>query len=814
MAGRYVCIHGHFYQPPRENPWLGAVELQDSAYPFHDWNERITEECYAPNTASRLLGPEGKIIDIVNNYSRISFNFGPTLFSWLESQSPAVYHGVIEADRISQERFSGHGSAMAQVYNHMIMPLSGEDDMRTQVLWGLKDFTGRFGRSPEGMWLPETAADTQTLEVLSSCGISFTVLSPHQAKRVRPVGADGKWKDVSGGKVNTQTPYLINLPSGKTLNIFFYDGHIAHEVSFGGLLKSGEDFAERLVAGFSHERPYDRLVHIATDGENYGHHHRHGDMALAYCLNLIESEGLAKLTNYAEFLDKHPPEHEVEIQEKSSWSCVHGVERWRADCGCTTGTHDDWHQKWRAPLRDAMDRLRDRLGEYYETKASEFLADPWKARDEYIDVILERNPESIDRFLSVHAKPSFRKKDLVSTLKLLEMQRNAMLMYTSCGWFFEDISGIETVQALQYAAHAIQYAVELGAAGVEEDFMGLLKKAPSNVLADGAAVYEKYVKPATVNLLRVGAHYAISSIFEGYSENIRIFCYSGKADIYNKNEVGKTKLVTGKATLKSDITLETKELTFGALYLGEQSINAGVAEFRDEKSFMTVSEELNEPFRIGDTAGVIRRMDSHFGPNIYSIWHLFRDEQRKIINQLLEVTYEGIEASYRHIYEDNFWMMNFLSGLHMPLPRPLEVAASYIVNLDIERILTAKGDVDIKRLEDGIDLVNRWSLNMEKSTLEYLVSIRINSMMQALADDPGNIGLMERVENTLELIGGLKITPDLWEAQNIYFNMGKLHYAGFKSGAAGAGGLVEGISPQRWLDVFGRLGHFLGVRVE
>ncbi|HKP87794.1 MAG TPA: DUF3536 domain-containing protein, partial [Blastocatellia bacterium] len=397
---RYVCIHGHFYQPPRENPWLEEVELQDSAYPYHDWNERITAECYAPNAASRILSADKKIVGIVNNYSKISFNFGPTLLSWMQRHTPDVHDAIIEADRESRRNFSGHGSAIAQVYNHMIMPLANARDKRTQVIWGITDFEHRFGRRPEGMWLAETAVDTETLEVLAEQEILFTILAPRQAGRVRRIGK--RWRDVSGSRVDPRMPYLCRLPSGKTINLFFYDGPISQDIAFGGLLASGETFASRLLGTFVADRQEPQLVHIATDGETYGHHHRFGEMALSYCLHHIESNDLAKLTVYGEYLEKFPPTHEVEIIENTSWSCAHGVARWGSNCGCNTG-RAGWSQEWRAPLRQALDWLRDELATVYEKTVSEHLRDPWQARNDYLNIILDRGLENVAAFFSRYA---------------------------------------------------------------------------------------------------------------------------------------------------------------------------------------------------------------------------------------------------------------------------------------------------------------------------------------------------------------------------------------------------------------------------
>ena len=433
---RYICIHAHFYQPPRENPWLEAIELQDSAYPYHDWNERITAECYAVNAVSRILDSEDHIIELVNNYSKISFNFGPTLLSWLESKAPDVYLAILEADRESQKHFSGHGSALAQPYNHMIMPLANKRDRRTQILWGIADFERRFKRKPEGMWLPETAVDIETLDMLAESGIKFTILAPHQAAQVRRIGGRAR-RDVRGGLIDPTQAYEQRLPSGRRIALFFYDGPVSRAVAFEGLLSSGENLANRLAGVFSEDRDWPELVHIATDGESYGHHHRFGDMALAYALNHIESKPLAKLTNYGEFLEKNPPTHQVEIIEKTSWSCVHGIERWWSNCGCNSGGHPDWNQEWRRPLREALDWLRDAIAPPYERLSLKFLKDPWAARNDYISVVLDRSPENVEAFFARHGARAHSAEETTAALKLLEMQRHAMLMYTSCGWFFE-----------------------------------------------------------------------------------------------------------------------------------------------------------------------------------------------------------------------------------------------------------------------------------------------------------------------------------------------------------------------------------------
>ena len=495
--GRYVCIHGHFYQPPRENAWLEAIEQQESAFPYHDWNEKIDAECYTPNTACPGLDGNGRVDRVRNNFSRISFNFGPTLLSWLERHNPETYRAIRDADRESRRHFGGHGSALAQVYSHPILPLCNARDKQTQVSWGIRDFEHRFGRRPEGMWLPETAVDLESLDVLASHGIRFTILAPKQAARVRPLGGSS-WHDLGAGKIDPGQAYLLRLDGGREMRLFFYDGSLAHAVAFEGLLSAEGAFAERLLARFDDDAAGPRLVHVATDGETYGHHYRHGETALAGALDRIDALSSVALTNYGEFLERHPPTHEVEIRENTAWSCAHGLGRWNNDCGCRTGDRPGWHQAWRAPLREALDWLRDTLAPRFETAAGELLRDPWVARDGYIDIVLDQSPASIERYLARHAQRPLHVEERTRVLELLELQRHALLMFTSCGWFFDELSGIETRQVLQYAARALELGEKLFAESLEPAFLELLERARANDprYGNGRRLFEETIPPA------------------------------------------------------------------------------------------------------------------------------------------------------------------------------------------------------------------------------------------------------------------------------------------------------------------------------
>jgi alpha-amylase/alpha-mannosidase (GH57 family) len=802
---RYVCIHGHFYQPPRENPWLEELELQDSASPYHDWNERVTAECYAPNTASRILDAERRIIDIENNYAKISFNFGPTLLSWMERQRPEVYEAIIKADQLSQQRFSGHGSAIAQVYNHMIMPLANTRDKRSQVIWGIRDFEHRFGRKPEGMWLAETAVDLETLEILAEHGIAFTILAPHQARRVRKLKEE-EWSDVSGAKVDPRVPYQCQLLSGKIITLLFYDGPVSRDVAFGDLLKSGENFASRLVGIFS-KKEETQLAHIATDGESYGHHRRFGDMALAYALHHIESNNLAKITNYGEYLEKFPPVFEVEIFENTSWSCAHGVERWQSDCGCNTGTHPRWSQAWRAPLREAMDWLQDTLLNVYEKEMVPLVHDPWQARDDYIEVILDRSDRNLESFLSKHLNRELSRDERVKLLKLLEMQRHAMLTFTSCAWFFDEISGIEAVQVMQYASRALQLAKEVSGEDLEPHYLNILERAPSNVseFKNGVEVWEVFVKPATIDLLRAGAHYAISSLFEEYPETIKISCYTARSEIYDLSEAGIQRLAVGKSRVASDITAEEREIGFAVLHLGDHNLIGGVREYLGDDPFSLMRQEIKKAFRKSDVPDIIRLMDKYFETHNYSLWHLFKDEQRKVLAQILDSTLKEVETSFRQIYERHYPVMQVMREMRIPLPKAFASAAELIIGTDIGQELQNE-ELDFEEIHKLVEETKKWSLELDKKNLGFVMSQKINSVMQEFSAEPNRVALLETIEHIFGVLGDLNLEMDLWEAQNIYFSMGKEHYDAMEGKASEGDGAA-----QKWLEHFNRVGQSLHV---
>lgn len=491
---KFICLHGHFYQPPRENPWTGQIEAQPSANPFHDWNERVTSECYSPNGGSKVIKGETGEEKIINNYSQISFNFGPTLLNWLKDNHFQTYNNILAADEESRKNFGGFGSAIAQGYHHVILPLANERDKRTQIIWGIEDFKYHFKREPKGMWLPETAVDMQTLEMLAEHGIKYTILSPNQAKSFRPVGG-GHWTGLIDSKIDTSVGYLCRLASKREINLFFYNGNLAHEVAFGKLLKKSEKFALRLIGSLD-EANKGELIHFATDGETYGHHHKFGNMALSYMINYVKDHQLARFTNYEEYLSQNPAAYEVKINENTSWSCSHGVERWRADCGCKLNTEAVTSQQWREYLREALDWLRDEIAPKFEETLARHFDDPWAIRNEYVHLMMGDHSKSPQEFLNQFSKDNLNCEQVLIIMKYLEVQKLAMMMFTSCGWFFDDISGIETVQILQYASKAIMLHYQLTGQALEEIFLEKLSLAESNApeFENGKHVYEELVK--------------------------------------------------------------------------------------------------------------------------------------------------------------------------------------------------------------------------------------------------------------------------------------------------------------------------------
>ncbi|MEO6802545.1 MAG: DUF3536 domain-containing protein [Granulicella sp.] len=787
-ATRYVCIHGHFYQPPRENPWLETVEVQDSAAPYHDWNDRITAECYAPNGASRITDAQNEIIRIINNYARMSFNFGPTLLSWLADKAPRTYRMILDADKASAHRYGGHGSAIAQVYNHIILPLANERDGLTQIRWGIADFEHRFGHRPEGMWLAETAVNRATLDLLAREGIKFTILAPHQSARIRPmIPVPGRtaalfadegspWQETPDASVDPRHPYLVHLDEGRSIAVFFYDGPSSRAIAFEGLLNSGVTFGQRLLGGLD-DRSEPQLIHVATDGESYGHHHKHGEMALSFAMHWIEEGNQATLTNYGEFLAKFPPQWEAEVEENTSWSCAHGVERWRSNCGCNAGT-PDWNQEWRKPLRDALDYLRDATAPLAEKLAASLLKDLWAARDAYIHVVLDRSRTVIDSFFEDHQAHNLTREERVTALELLELERHTQLMYTSCGWFFDEISGIETAQIIAYAGRVLQLAAELfgePGAALEPEFLRILASAKSNVLdiGDGAAVYSHYVTGMQIGLEQVGAHYAISSIFRNYPEDGALFCFDLRRDAYEVFASGRGRLAVGRAHIRSRITEETEEICFAVLHLGDQNLSAAVRHYHaaDQEAFTTFSADVRTAIGHANLPEAIRLIDRFFGETAYSLTSLFADEQHRILRTILDRTLSEMEDSLRKIYEDHASLLHFLTESGIAAPPALALAAGFALNASLRRAIESD-TFDPIEIDDLFHRAASDQITLDTHLLNFVTGMRMKRAMVRLeAAAAGETSANAALNEALTIAMALRTLPlevNLWQSQNIW----------------------------------------------
>lgn len=770
---KYLTIHGHFYQPPRENPWLEYTELQNSALPFHDWNARVCAECYSPNSISKIVSDGNKILDIVNNYSHMSFNMGPTLMSWLEKFEPYTYERIIQADIDSTNEFNGHGNALAQVYNHIIMPLANERDKYTQVIWGIKDFQYRYGHAPEGMWLAETACDDETLGVLADCGIKFTVLSPYQAEKVRRFESH-EFQDVSHGEIDTTKAYRYNIKCrpGKSTDLFFYNASISQSVAFEELLKDGGRFVEKLKTGISNEE--ERLVNIATDGESYGHHTKFGDMALAYVLRIKAGDEGFTLTNYGEYLEKHPPMEEVVIKPVSSWSCCHGVGRWKENCGCSTGGMQGWNQKWRKPLRDALNRLRDNLIEITEKEGKKYFKDVWKARNSYINVILNRSEMSYKNFFDKNLPDNTSNAAKVNALKLMEIQRQALLMFTSCGWFFNELSGIETTQILKYAARAIQLAADFSDKDLETEFVDILHEAKSNIpgYGSGRDIWNNFIKPSVINFRQIASLWAITSMYEDYDKVTDLYCYEITRHNTKKISKGSTNFVTGHIEIKSKITLETSDIMFALLQFSGGDFHCAIREYDGSERYTKIVKNLVQTYQNSPQTETIRLLDEYFGREYFTLKDILIEERRKILKSLLKNKMDRFQAVYRDIYNEGKGSVSHLKTLGLEVPEEYKLATKYTLSGDFNDIFGHEDCLkDENLMQTAKDICNEaqsLGIELDKAKTEEFFSQAVTRRVVDFVKnyDAEKLNLALDIFRYIELLG---ISPNITEAQNIYF---------------------------------------------
>jgi hypothetical protein len=694
----------------------------------------------------------------------------------MEQFAPLTYERIIKADIESVTAHSGHGNAIAQVYNHIIMPLANEQDKRTQILWGIKYFETRFGRKPEGMWLAETAVDDETLRLLVENGIKFTVLSPYQADKFKEKN-DKEWTDVSWGNIDPARSYRYNIKSAKDkyIDLFFYDGAISRSVAFDELLKDGNKFVKRLKEGISDCRNYPQLINIATDGESYGHHTKFGDMALAYVLKIRAKDEGFTLTNYGEYLEKYRSDCEVEIKQASSWSCFHGVGRWKEDCGCSTGGHPGWNQKWRKPLREALDYLRDELIPIFEKEGEKYFNDDvWNVRNKYIDVILDRSEQNVKTFQQKYFKPDLSDEDKVKAMELLEIQRQNLLMYTSCGWFFSEISGIETVQIMKYAARSMQLAGKFTNKNLEENFLNILAQAKSNLPEHGTGkdIYERYVKPSSINLKQIASLWALSSLYQDFDDVEDVYCYKVTRHSYKRLQKGSSSFVIGHIEIQSTITMQKSNLMFALIQYAGGDFHCAIKEYSDESDFEKIKQNLIKSFLLSPLTEIIRMLDEYFGKEYYTFKDIFIEERRKILQILLKGKLDKFAQIYKDMYEEGKGSIYHLQSLGLNIPNEFKISAGYALSHKFNDLVAhSDGFLDEDLIQQARDLnfeAKRIEIKLDKKLANTIFSKKVLQNINRLVHS-FEVQQADAVLELFDNIEALELEVDIAEAQNVYF---------------------------------------------
>jgi hypothetical protein len=777
-----LVIHGHFYQPPRENPWTGNIEHQAGAHPFSNWNERIHSECYRPNAFARIVDNYGRVEHIVNNYSLINFNFGATLLAWLERFHPRTYARILEADRTSVSKRSGHGNAIAQGYHHSILPLCNERDQRTEIRWGIADFRRRFGREPESLWLPETACNDSTLGALIDEGLKYVILSPFQAERVRPGGSE-TWLSVVDGQLDTNAPYryLHRDGSGRSLAIFFYDGQLAKAIAFDGVLASSHMLLERFER--SARADGRGIVHVATDGESYGHHFKFGERCLAYGLEVEAAARGFWLTNYGEYLAENAPVLDVEIKagpqgEGTAWSCAHGVGRWTRDCSCHAGAPEGWNQKWRAPLRAALNYVRDEAAAVFAEQGAELFRDAWEARDAYVELLSDPKRERRAEFLERQAGRRLSETEQRRALTLLELQRSSLLMFTSCGWFFNDISGIETVQVLKYAARVMDFMGELESRSPRAGFLDILAGAESNVKkhVNGADIFRALVEPVRVTPQRIAASLAISSLMDKSEQDGEVAGHAFTLTNFRQEQHGRLALATGRIVLEADSTGKQEDFAVAAVHVGDIDFYCVLKEFPNDAAFAEATEKLWSQFRTGSVPMLLRLMQEDFGPADFGLEHLLPEGRRRIYEIVFGRMVGRFSRQYEYLYEDNRRNIEMLQQAGFHLPEELRAAAEFTITRRLERAINSfEQKNDRAAFREALRIaheVARLDYRLDRTSMRRKFENLILVTVRACLGEPETENHAENQEAALALIDlahKLSLHANLERAQEIVY---------------------------------------------
>jgi alpha-amylase/alpha-mannosidase (GH57 family) len=728
---RHVVIHGHFYQPPRENPWLDIIEKQPSASPYHDWNERIYDQCYRPNAYSRILDPRGMIVDIYNNYLNLSFNFGPTLFRWIEKNHPKTADRIVAADRESCVRFGGHGNAIAQVYNHLIMPLSPRRDQLTQIRWAKSFFQSRFKRETEGIWLAETAINMETVGCLIEEGIRFVVLSPTQTQAFRSLDGSEPWRQTSQTAIDTRRAYRLfarGADGGRTgghIDVFFFDEGLSREVSFGELLTNAGTLGAKIRTCYDAAAREDQVVVIATDGETFGHHKPFGDMCLAYFFSRIAHETDMEPVNFGFFLEKNPPRHEVmlknEFGEGTAWSCPHGVGRWARDCGCRSGGPLSWKQEWRSPLRAAFEKLKTYVDESYEQTLAGLVTDPWKLRDSYMAIADARTLKDFKAHLTkLGLGQKLSDEQAMKIRRMCEAQKYMLFSFTSCGWFFSDVSGIETVQNIAYAARALNLAIDQSLQeSVTKDLTGLLSRAKSNIPdKDGETIFREQIVP-NLRHLAILCFTAIAEklVSPDRAEFVSVNYYGYHVSL---SEGKKVSSEDGRRWELSRAAIENHES-------GEQADFSVLACSEDGK-IRAYAAPSDSPAQAGPhpltAEGFMRRPDAV--PLDLSV--IFEEFKVLLAGYFLSAMSKDTQEKYALWMERNETSLESLSGLNVALPSFVAAPIAYVLTAQWN---TAINEIEIYGREDEVydRLLDLW-----KKTRKYRIALDFTESTRLLQE--------------------------------------------------------------------------------
>lgn len=776
---RPFVLHAHFYQPERLNPWTGALDAEPSAAPDRDWNERILRECYHPNGNARIFDEQGRMERIVNNYEQVSFNFGPTLLSWMEVNHPRTYARILDGDWRSVVR-RGHGNALAQAYNHMILPLANERDRRTQIHWGLADFRHRFGREPEGMWLPETAADQATIDTLIDARVRFTVLAPRQAARVRHQG--GEWSDV-GREIDTGRPYRIahSDGSGRSMAVFFYDGALAQAMAFDPAMADAGVLADRIARAEG-----TGLISTALDGETFGHHHHFGELGLAYALEVGLAERGLQTTNYGAYLAQHPPVDEVELVggEGTSWSCVHGVGRWTRDCGCSTDALPGWNQEWRAPLRAALDIVREAAIDGFEGRGSELLRDPWTARDDYVRVRL--GDATMAEFMDRHAHRNLSDDQKVDLRGLLEAQRHAMVMYTSCGWFFADVSGIETVYVLRSAARVLRLLRAAGCAAPTDEVLAVLDEAKSNKpeVGTGVDVWRDQVARAEVTPRRIAEHVALighvrplKPVRQGIGHVVEVTDQRLEAR-------GRIALETAQVRVQSLSTGRRTAFAVAAVHLGGLDFHGVALPYPGDDAFAAATERVWAAFPTIPVARLLRLVAEVFDTDEaqseeFDLESLLPGGHQEVVAAVFSDLTGRFHEQYSRLYHDHRRILEMLTAAGFGLPRDLRAAAELTLSAELEQQLGAVVEslggspvLDVtafQAIRETTRLARTQGYRLDLEPVAEALSIAVCHATEAALAAPDDPSCAAAVSRWLALCGDLGVDIDVTRAQELVY---------------------------------------------